>query len=334
MKSKHKLHLYYATGSRMYLYFLLIMNIKNILISYAYPEPWKSKEVLKMNGIKVLCDSGAFTAWSLAQKKKKEGDKNWKNYLVDIDKYIEFVKKNEDIISNVINLDVIGGEQGVKPTAEDNEKAAQQGWKNLEYMWSKEIEPVHVFHQGERFEWLERMLKEPKLTYIGISPNNDCHDTEKIRWLDICFRKILKINPKMKTHGFGVTSFKIMERYPWYSCDSSSYSLTASFGNILTPHGRVFTSDKNKHDNNHIENKPKEIQEHIDKYLSTLGLSLKSVTTDIQENVHKDGKVSVKFGSYMNRNLANIYYYKKLEEKINKAGANMAFHNQKTLFDI
>lgn len=356
----YPLKLYFATGSRMYLYFLLTMGVKNVLISFAYPEPWKSKKVLENHGIKVLCDSGAFTAWSLSQNvrdkeilkylegenldiktvpketleviEKKVDDKGlWKQHLVNIDNYITFVKENESIINRIVNLDVIPGRKGHIPTKEEREQSAEEGWKNLEYMWSKGIKPVHVFHQGESLRWLDQMINEPECDYIGISPSNDYRDDMKEKWLDHCFRRIMAKRPDLKTHGFGVTSYRIISHFPWYSVDSSSYSLTASFGSIITPYGRVYCSDQHKNDPDHIERKPLLVQNHIDNYLKEIGLSLRGVTTD---EIIKTESQTIKFGSYMNRNLANIHYYLEIEKKIRMNGPHMAFDKQQVLFDL
>lgn len=283
MSVHEKFNLFFATGSRQYLEFLLTCNVKNILISYAYPEPWSLKPLLKRNKINLLCDSGAFTSWNLAQKKKREGDPNWEKCLVDLDKYIAFVKKHEDIIYRAVNLDVIPGEQGVKPTQQQIIDAAEQGWQNYLYMKKNGINSVHVYHYGEPTEYLDRMLAE--CDYIGVSPSNDLHDNEKMKWLDYTFTYIAKSNnPTIKTHGFGVTSKRLVERYPWFSCDSASYSLTAAMGGILTPWGRVYISDQNHHDPDHILRRPLRIQEHIDKYLfENVGYGIKQMTNNKEE---------------------------------------------------
>ena len=41
--------------------------------------------------------------------------------------------------------------------------------------------------------------------------------------------------PKIKIHGFGITSLPLLLRYPWYSVDSTSWVLTGRFGAIFVP---------------------------------------------------------------------------------------------------
>ena len=333
----HKFFLYLATGSKQYCEFLFTMNVKNILISFFYKEPWDLKPLIKRNNCNIICDSGAFSSWNLAQREKRNGNSNWKKYLIDIDEYAEFIEKHKDIIFRAVNLDVIPGEQGQIPSQEQVIEAAEQGWKNYLYLKKKGYDTIHVFHQGESFDYLDRMLKN--CNYIGISPCNDYSDNKKFAWLDHIFRYIMKSNnPKIKTHGFGVTSKKLVERYPWWSCDSSSYSLTAAMGSVITPWGRVYVSDQNLGDKDHILNRPQEIQDHINKYfMEHVGYNIQSMTRKSKEytgtcECGREYLSHSKVQAYKPRNFANIVYFLRLEEKIRSQGATMNFLKQQTIF--
>lgn len=309
--------LYFATGSRQYLWYLFICNVKHILISFAYLEPWKGRKLIKQNKVELICDSGAFTAWN-------------KGASINIDKYIQFIKDYEEIITHVVNLDVIPGTTGSEPTVEDIELAAEQGWKNLEIMKAQKINPIHVFHQGEDFKWLTKMINSG-LDYIGISPCNDFADLKKMHWLDHSFRLIANsINPNIKTHGFGVTSNKLLERYPWYSCDSSSYSLSAAFGNILTKHGVIKISRQHKTDRDYILNKPQPFIDALNKEVENLGFNIHSVVEE--EKKMELLKTSID-KAYSLRNILNIMTLLDLEEKINENGPTLAYLRQGVLFE-
>ena len=332
--------LFLATGSKQYLEYILMMGCENILISYAYSDPWVMKEIMKHNKIKLLCDSGAFTSWNLAMSKKAAGDPNWKNFLVDIHKYIAFVKEHEDIIWRVVNLDVIPGEQGREPGQEEIEIAAQQGFENLMLMRSHGINPIHVYHQGENLKWLDKMIVEGQCDYVGISPCNDYSTERKQAWLDQVFRYLGEKYPDIKTHGFGVTASVLVKRYPWYSTDSSSYSLTAAMGAILTPYGRIYVSDdpKGLGDPDHINNKPQGIKDHINKYLKgRIGYDIRSMmdketTITVQCNHCREyHETPAKSAAYKPRNFANIAFFMDLEEQVNKNGCELNFTKQGVL---
>ena len=58
-------------------------------------------------------------------------------------------------------------------------------------------------------------------------------------WLDRCFSTIRHFWPK-KVHAFGVMAQWCLERYPWYSADSSSALVGAGMGRITTfKEGRI-----------------------------------------------------------------------------------------------
>lgn len=354
--------LYFSTGTRGYLELLLICNVKRILISFAYKNPWLMKNIIKRNNIQILCDSGAYTAWNSAEKNRqleaeqlnknfnslptKEQDKiynevdkigKWKKYLINIDAYAEHLDKHKDIIYKAVNLDVMPGHQGQIRTEQQCIDAAEQGWENYLYLKKKGHDTIHVFHQGEPLWVLDRMLKY--CNYIGLSPNQDLSQKNKMRWLDDIFRHILDSNnPKIKLHGFGVTAKMLVNRYPWFSVDSSTYSLTAAMGSILTNYGLVYVSDQNKEHCNHIENKPQQSQYALDKYLiKKIGYGIKSMT---QNKILEEIKcpqcnfqmMSVtKRQAYRTRNYANIIYFLELEEQRVKDGCQLTFYQQKTL---
>ena len=157
-------------------------------------------------------------------------------------------------------------------------------------------------------------------------------------WLDRVFNYILKSNnPKIKTHGLGVTSRQLVMRYPWFSCDSASYSLTAAMRRILTPYGRIYISDQNQNDPDHILRKPIEIQQHIEKYLlDNVGYGIRSMSENSElvnkcPNCNHNLDYQMKAASYKPRNFANIIYFQDMERERLQQGPNMAFLAQQEL---
>lgn len=179
-----------------------------------------------MEKSKIILDSGAFSAWNKGKK-------------IDIDDYISFCIKNQEIIDYIVSLDVIPGAPFVKLTEQDRRNSAIEGWRNYKKMLNAGIPAdklIHVFHQGEDFRWLEKMANE--IPYIGISPTNDKTTFQKLVWLNECRKYITdkEGNAKVKIHGFAVTSLKLVFDFPWYSVDSSSWSLRGmGFGLLDAP---------------------------------------------------------------------------------------------------
>lgn len=155
---------------------------------------------------------------------------------MDIDEYIAYIKHNAEAIDHYVALDVIPGAFGRVPTAAEVEASAAQGWENLLYMQREGLDPVPVFHQGEQFKWLHRMIGHG-CKYIGISPANDRTTAQKRQWLDRVFSEIVDAEgwPVVKTHAFGMTAVSLLMRYPWYSADSATWILTAGRGAVMAP---------------------------------------------------------------------------------------------------
>ncbi len=171
----------------------------------------------------LMLDSGAYSAW----RKQEE---------IDLSQYIRYCHENQDIIDVAVNLDKIPGRFGKPPSIEEVNHSAQVGWDNMKRMEAEGIKPLPIFHQGEDYYWLHRMIDEG-YDYIGISPDNGKATSSKKVWLDKVFSQITDLSgyPIVRTHGFGMTSVDLMFRYPWWSCDSMTWVLASSYGGILIP---------------------------------------------------------------------------------------------------
>lgn len=169
-------------------------------------------------------DSGAFSAWQGSSE-------------ISLKDYIEYCQRHIKEMDVCINLDCIPGENGKMDHSQAAiENSASKSFANLQTMKKEGLSPMPVFHQGERFYWLERMLKEGE-TYVGIAPYKRDHPAEITKWLDKCFSILTdsKGLPFIKTHGLGVTACNQCIRFPWYSVDSTSWSIGGGYGTILVP---------------------------------------------------------------------------------------------------
>lgn len=171
----------------------------------------------------VMVDSGAYSEWV-------------KGEPTDIPGYIDFVKRKRYLGCMVVNYDIIPGRPGVPRTQDDVEESAKASYENLQLLKSHGIDAVPVFHQGERVYWLEKLLADGE-PYIGISPMADLPTPTVRRWLDIIFTRLTNEDGTaiVKTHGFGMTAFALMRRYPWFSVDSATWAFLAAYGTILVP---------------------------------------------------------------------------------------------------
>lgn len=160
--------------------------------------------------VELFLDSGAFSAWSQGKE-------------INIDEYIQFIKDHKEVIDVYANLDVIGN--------------AEATWNNQMYMEKAGLNPLPVYHYGEDKKWLKRILNK-KYDYISLGGMVPISTQDLVHWLDDLFKNHLcdeKGMPTVKVHGFGLTSLRLMLRYPWYSVDSTSWVVTGRMGSIYIP---------------------------------------------------------------------------------------------------
>ena len=156
----------------------------------------------KLKDKKFFLDSGAYSAFTRGIK-------------IDINEYIKFVHKHKNELTVYANLDVIG--DGVKSE------------QNLQYIESHGLHPLPVYTASAPISELSRLCE--KYNYIALGGLVGGGGVV-LKHLDRCFSVIKKYFP-MKIHLFGITSQKVLERYPVYSCDSSSAIMGGGMGRVM-----------------------------------------------------------------------------------------------------
>src|SRR5216684_8012262 len=130
--------------------------------------------------VRLMLDSGAYSAWV-------------KNEVLSIDHYISYIKKYQHLIDTYVVLDVIPGQPGIAPTQAEGDAAALATYDNFRRMRDAGLDPIPVFHQGERFDVLERYLVQEQCDYIGVATDKmiDAKTRRgRIRWLDMVFTRL------------------------------------------------------------------------------------------------------------------------------------------------
>lgn len=224
---------------------------------------------------KILVDSGAFTAHT-------------KGIEINCDDYIDYLNSIHEYVDLYAQLDKIPGEFGKERTPEQLAEAPKLSWENYLYMRPRLIEPdklLPIYHQGEDIKWLHNMLETTfdgkHIPYIGISPSNDKSVSEKVKWIEQVF-KVIKhsSNPDVKTHAFGMTSLKVLERYPFTSADSTSWIMNGVNGSIFTPYGTLVVSENRRKDPHHIDWLGPDAKKECIKYFEKCGYTYQQVVED------------------------------------------------------
>lgn len=195
-------------------------SCENFLESYHYIHAQRYVDKIRADGVKVFLDSGAFSAYT-------------QNVTIDIGAFCDYCHRNADIIEVVSVLDAIGDCDGT--------------WRNQRGMEERGVRPLPCFHYGEPTEVLEYYVANYE--YITIGGMVPISTPQLLIWLDRIWEEYLTNpdgTPKLKVHGFGLTSLLLMFRYPWYSVDSSTWVQWAANGMILIPGkaGQVDVSNK------------------------------------------------------------------------------------------
>lgn len=234
--------------------------------------------------VKLFMDSGVFGAWS-------------RGITLDIKQYIAFIKRYEKLLFCYATMDQIPGRPQVARTKKEVDESAAVGYRNHQILKDAGLTPIPIFHQGESFKYLEQYLKDGE-PYIGIATAKDMPgdlSDYQHEWLDQMFSILTneKGVPYVKTHGFGITKINFMLRYPWYTCDSTTWSLAAGFGMIYVPRYKGGQPDYSQLPTrvimSGVEQKswsssmrqydgmgPTE-RAHVEKYIAHLGLTVKEV---------------------------------------------------------
>jgi hypothetical protein len=176
-------------------------------------------------------DSGAFTLWSKSiEYSKKNNCNRWSYYNTNefweyVNNYAFFIKKYKIAIDLYANVDVIG-----------NPKLT---WRNQRYLEKQhKLNPVPVIHYPTNVKWLKHYIKNGyKIIGLG-GLAKSIHGKGTLPWLDECFGIICNTTnrlPKVRIHGFGISSIKLWLRYPWWSIDSTSIHKKSGYGWILVP---------------------------------------------------------------------------------------------------
>lgn len=248
------------------------------LESYHYVGKQTAVDTMRRDKVKVFLDSGAFSAYT-------------KGVQMDIAAYCDYIHENEDIIEVASVLDGIGD--------------PLLTWQNQQVMESRGVKALPCFHYGEDERYLEHYIS--KYEYITLGGMVPIDKSVLVDWLDRLWDRYLTDGsgrPRLKVHGFGLTTANLMHRYPWFSIDSSSWVQQAANGNVVitdyTSQAKVIylpvsTSSPRRHDENaHLDTLTAVERSALIAHVERAGFSMKR----LQENW--ESRWAYNCGSYDN----------------------------------
>ena len=234
------------------------LEVPWLLESYHYINTDKMATRLRDSGEKVFLDSGAYSAWT-------------KGVTIDLPTFCNFSLKHEDLFTVVSVLDVIGSAEGT--------------WHNQQQMEKRGVRPIPVYHYGEDERYCEYYVKNYE--YMALGGFGVANRKQMRQWLDRIWSKYLidgSGHARIKVHGFAITAVPLMERYPWYSVDSSSWVQVARVGAIFHPDWGPIqlssTSPMRKFEGKHIDNMAPVHRAAIIKSIEDTGYTLEGLANE------------------------------------------------------
>lgn len=147
-------------------------------------------------------DSGAYSAFTCGAE-------------IDLMRYCEFISTHASRLAGYASLDVIGD------------------WRasavHYDLMRAKGLDPIPTFHMGSPMHELRRLLIETD--YIALGGLVGATRARLQGWLDDCFCLVHDFWPR-RVHLFGLSAQWALERYPFYSADSSAALVGAGMGRV------------------------------------------------------------------------------------------------------
>jgi len=187
------------------------------LTSYWYFRSTNITELLDEAGgprPSLFADSGAFTAHETGT-------------TLDVADYAAWLHKWKDDLTIYANLDVKG----------DYQASA----KNQAILEADGLSPMPVFHAGSPWHELERLTTEYDYIAIGGLVGAPLKTRDRRLWGYLNNVHEVAAQNGCHLHGFGVTSWNLVRRFPWRSVDSSSATSSVRYGMV-----RVFDPYRHK----------------------------------------------------------------------------------------
>lgn len=224
IKKDKNLKLYLAgnDGNKKELFNIYLKDIY-ILQSYYHMNSQKYMIPLLPHFKNFLLDSGAFTFLNSIKDKKI----NWEVYVIN---YGNFIKQHDIKLFFELDIDPIVGLKEVERLRGLLEKTSER-------------KCIPVWHKSRGLDYWKQMCKDYDYVAIGGIVTQEIKRSE----YDV-FYPLLKIAKEnnCKVHGLGFTNLKGLEKYKFYSVDSTSWLSGNRFGAVYMFDGKTMQKQNKK----------------------------------------------------------------------------------------
>jgi len=190
----------------------------NLLTSYHYFRDANLDDLVQEHlagiDVDIFADSGAFSAWTQGKR-------------IDLDDYAAWLRKWSHRFTCAATLDVIG-----------DPGASYAQTTKLRSLIDRSLDVLPTFHfsGASSFDPLKRYIDEG-YTYIALGGLVGAKNRALASaWIARCFQ----VKPDhVRFHGFGVTAWRTLNAFAWYSVDSSSWTSGFRYGTLPLFDARV-----------------------------------------------------------------------------------------------
>lgn len=184
------------------------------LVSFYYYPRAADVAMLHRGGLRLVADSGAYSALSLGK-------------TISVEAFAAWARDVADHVAWVAGLDAIGDAAGT--------------WANWQRLRELGVETVPTVHYGAPPHALDRYAAEG-VDFVGLGGmvGRKSEPARLMRWTLAMMRHARDHHPAMRFHGWGVAHPLLVQSLPWYSIDSSGFGSGYRYGrlNLFDPDQR------------------------------------------------------------------------------------------------
>lgn len=194
------------SGHKKRLDYLKQFGADKLMLTFAEVKSYnQNMSRFKEGKFDILFDSGAFSLWR-------------RGISIDIKEYCRYLTIHS--IEKYIVLDKIG-----------NHAETMANQKIMEDMG---MNPIPVYHLNSPIENLYEICE--KYSYVCLGGTVGSHISVRLKF----FTEVFEHFPNHKFHGLGLTDARIVNKFPFYSIDSTTWLCAAKTGNILDENGKQY----------------------------------------------------------------------------------------------
>lgn len=196
------------SGNVKRLNYLKEFGANKLMLTYADIKYYNKQMPRFKNGnFDILFDSGAFSLWR-------------RGFKICIKDYCEYLKKY--CIEKYIVLDKIGSHA--------------ETMTNQRIMEDLGMNPIPVYHLNSPIENLYEICE--KYSYICLGGTVGSHRTVRIKF----FTEVFEHFPDKKFHALGLGDASIIQSFPFYSVDSTTWLIAEKIGKIFDNNGKTYNA--------------------------------------------------------------------------------------------